>query len=77
MAQTKKIWIARDEGTWDEDGLRQEGRLHAFYDTPVLLKADDGLMRWTNAREIAEIPGYMYPEIADRTCTAFVPETNS
>lgn len=67
----KRLWIARDEGKWDED-VEQIGELNLFYDTPELLfDVENRISYWGNARKIAQIPFYMYPEIKDRECYVF------
>ena len=66
-----KLYIARDEGKWDED-VKKEGELNLFYDTPQLLfDIDKRISYWGNARKIAEIPSYMYPQIRDKECYVF------
>lgn len=66
-----KLYIARDEGKWDED-VKKEGELNLFYDTPQLLSdVKDQISYWGNARKIAEIPSYMYPQIRDKECYVF------
>jgi hypothetical protein len=60
-----KLYIARDEGKWDED-VQKAGELNLFYDTPQLLfNVKDWTSYWGNARKIAHIPSYMYPRIID------------
>lgn len=66
-----KLYIARDEGKWDED-VKKEGELNLFYDTPQLLfDVKDQISYRGNARKIAEIPSYMYPQIRDKECYVF------
>lgn len=66
-----KLYIARDEGKWDED-VKKEGKLNLFYDTPELLfDIDEQISYWGNARKIAHIPSYMYPQIKDKECYVF------
>ena len=69
-----KLWIARDpdydeciDGFWEP----QKGTLRLFYDTPVLFY-DSKLTRsvWGNARQICEIPNYMFPNITPETSPA-------
>lgn len=68
---SQKLWIARDEGKWDED-VKQIGELNLFYDTPQLLfDVENRISYWGNARKIGQIPSYMYPEIKDRECYVF------
>lgn len=66
-----KLYIARDEGKWDED-VQTTGELNLFYDTPGLLfNVKDSISYWGNARKIAHIPSYMYPQIKDKECYVF------
>lgn len=66
-----KIWIARDEGEWDEDA-QKIGNLHIFYDSPELLfDGERKILHWSNARMIAQLPSYMYPQIKDKECFVF------
>lgn len=66
-----KLYIARDEGKWDED-VKKEGELNLFYDTPQLLfDVENWTSYWGNARKIANIPSYMYPQIKDKECYVF------
>lgn len=66
-----RLYIARDEGKWDED-VKKEGELNLFYDTPQLLfDIDKQTSYWGNARKIANIPSYMYPQIKDKECYVF------
>lgn len=66
-----KLYIARDEGKWDES-IKKEGELNLFYDTPQLLfDVKDCTLYWGNARKIAGIPSYMYPQIKDKECYVF------
>lgn len=66
-----KLYIARDEGKWDED-VQKAGELNLFYDTPQLLfNVKDLTSYWGNARKIAHIPSYMYPQIKDKECYVF------
>lgn len=49
-----KLYIARDEGKWDED-VQKAGELNLFYDTPQLLfNVKDWTSYWGNARKIAQ-----------------------
>ena len=53
------IWIARDRDYYEDvNDYPTPGRLKMFYDTP--LRDGD---KWGFAREICELPSYMYPEI--------------
>lgn len=65
------VYIARDERTYkkdDTDHLELYGKLHIFYDTPIL---NDG--KWELARQIGdEIPGYMFPDINEKECRKFI-----
>lgn len=66
-----KLYIARDEGKWDED-VQKAGELNLFYDTPQLLfNVKDWTSYWGNARKIAHIQSYMYPQIKDKECYVF------
>ena len=66
-----KLYIARDEGKWDED-VQTTGELNLFYDTPQLLfNVKYWTSYWGNARKIAHIPSYMYPQIKDKECYVF------
>lgn len=66
-----KLHIARDEGKWDED-VQTTGELNLFYDTPELLfNVKDSISYWGNARKIAHIPSYMYPQVKDKECYVF------
>lgn len=66
-----KLYIARDEGKWDED-VKKERELNLFYDTPQLLfDIDKRISYWGNARKIARIPSYMYSQIRDKECYVF------
>lgn len=66
-----RLYIARDEGKWDED-VKKEGELNLFYDTPQLLfDIDKQTSYWGNARKIAGLPSYMYPQVKDKECYVF------
>lgn len=66
-----KLYIARDEGKWDED-VQKAGELNLFYDTPELLfDIDKRTSYWGNARKIAGLPSYMYPQVKDKECYVF------
>lgn len=66
-----KLYIARDEGKWD-GGVQTTGELNLFYDTPELLfDVKDWTSYWGNARKIANIPSYMYPQVKDKECYVF------
>lgn len=72
----KSIWIARDEAIIPDDmehfierhpEKRYEyAKLHIFYDTPEWVSD-----HWQNARDMCEIPNYMYPEIEEGVCVEF------
>ena len=68
--QIGTIYIARDEGIcYDEDERKSQGKLHLFYDTPLINKnPQTNTWKFDCARCIAEIPSYMYPEIKDGDC---------
>lgn len=64
------MWIARDEGIYDEDyEVLEKGKLHLFYDKPII-EMDDNTNTWKfgSARCIGEVPSYMYPSIQERDC---------
>lgn len=66
-----KLYIARDEGKWDED-VQKAGELNLFYDTPQLLfNVKYWTSYWGNARKIANIPSYMYHQVKDKECYVF------
>ena len=64
------MYIARDEGIcYDEDERKSQGKLHLFYDTPLIHQdPQTNTRKFDCARCIAEIPSYMYPEIKDGDC---------
>lgn len=65
-----RMWIARDEGIYEEpdDRKPQKGKLHLFYDTPIIERDHDtNTMKWGYARCIGEIPSHMYPFIEECT----------
>ena len=68
--QVGAIYIARDEGVWyDEDDHKTQGKLHLFYDTPLIHRdAQTNTLKFDCARCIAEIPSYMYPDINEGDC---------
>jgi len=93
MVKEIQVWIARDEGYTEYDsfhsmtdyidGLKKPGKLHLFYDTPMLEGYDKGgefvnefgetvwrtgFRYYKLARECCEIPAYMFPEIKEKTC---------
>ena len=68
--QVGAIYIARDEGVcYDEDKYKSQGKLHLFYDTP-LIRRDPHTNTWNfdRARCITALPRYMYPEIKEGDC---------
>ncbi len=72
MKKDYKIWIARDEAECDEDGCCSRGAIHLFYDTPQLVfNKEKRLYCWENARKIATIPSYMFPELKETSCVVF------
>lgn len=68
--QIGTMYIARDEGVcYDEDKYKSQGKLHLFYDKPLIHKdLQTNTRKFDCARCIAEIPSYMYPEIKDGDC---------
>jgi len=93
MEKQVKVWIARDEGYKiyetehdyrdDEFGVKHDGDLHLFYDTPEFTGLIEGgpfidengetLYRERHhvfklARECCSIPSYMFPEIKEGKC---------
>ena len=68
--QIGTMYIARDEGVcYDEDKYKSQGKLHLFYDTPLIRRVPQtNTWKFDCARCIAEIPSYMYPEIKDGDC---------
>ena len=68
--QIGTMYIARDEGIcYDEDERKSQGKLHLFYDTPLINKnPQTNTWKFDCARCIAEIPSYMYPDIKEGDC---------
>ena len=68
--QIGTMYIARDEGVcYDEDKYKSQGKLHLFYDTPLIHKEPKtNTLKFDCARCIAEIPSYMYPDIKEGDC---------
>ena len=67
--QIGTIYIARDEGVCYDDERKSQGKLHLFYDTPLIDKdPQTNTLKFGCARCIAEIPSYMYPEIKEGDC---------
>ena len=75
----KSLWIARDSAVIPStvrqlcdaypEQRRLRTRLTVYYDKP---QWDAYQKAWTCAREMADIPNYMYPEIAEGQCRRFV-----
>lgn len=65
------LWIARDERQQHpkyHDELELHGKLHVFYDSPILKNG-----KWTLARQLGgEIPSYMFPELKECCCQKFI-----
>lgn len=72
MKKKKKIkmWIARDEGLYDDDyEIMEKGKLHLFYDPPLVHEdLDTRTLKFDGARCIGEVPSYMYPFIEEGEC---------
>ena len=68
--QIGTMYIARDEGVcYDEDDYKSQGKLHLFYDTPLLHRdSKTNTLKFDCARCIVEIPSYMYPDIKEGDC---------
>ena len=68
--QIGTMYIARDEGIcYDEDERKSQGKLHLFYDTPLInIDPKTNTRKFDCARCIAEIPSYMYPKIKEGDC---------
>ena len=68
--QIGTMYIARDEGVrYDEDECKTQGKLHLFYDTPLIHRdSQTNTWKFDCARCIAEIPSYMYPDIKEGDC---------
>ena len=80
----KSVYIARDNANVPDDMVHfverhpekkiEFAKLHIFYDTP---EWDSGIWssegHWKNAREMCEIPNYMFPEIKMGECLEFLP----
>ena len=57
--KTEYIYAARNRDFYkDNDDYPTKGKLRLFYDIPM--REND---KWGFAREICELPSYMYPEI--------------
>ena len=66
-----RMWLARDEGIYldDMDDTPQVGKLHLFYDTPLVhTNSETKNLRFDCARIICEVPSYMYPDIEEGDC---------
>lgn len=74
MNKNISIYIARDEGIiLKDDDYPQKGKLHLFYDTPILdYDYELRIFKWTCARMIGEIPSYMYPSIKEKECIKLI-----
>lgn len=70
MNKNSKLYIARDEGIYDDDyNYVKPGKLQIFYDTPKIICNDiTGTYRYGLARVVSEIPSYMYPDIQEGEC---------
>lgn len=70
MKKKIRMWIARDEGIYDDDyELVEKGKLHLFYDTPLVHRdTETNILKFDCARCIGEIPNYMYPWIKEGDC---------
>lgn len=72
MEKDYKIWLARDEAEYDKDFPNKRGDIHLFYDMPQLVfDSKKWLFYWGNARKIATIPTYMFPELEEKSCVVF------
>ena len=79
----KSIYIARDNAMVPDDMAHyierhpedeiQYAKLHIFYDTPIWNASG----YWGCAREMAEIPNYMFPEVKQGECLEFLPITQT
>lgn len=65
-----RMWIARDEGIYNDDfEVLEKGKLHLFYDTPLVKKnSDTNTLKFDCSRCIGEIPSYMYPWVKEGDC---------
>lgn len=76
MITDKSIWVARDESKIPDDFVHfverhpekeyEFAKLHVFYDTPLWNGSE-----WKCARNMHEIPNYMFPEIKPGICAVF------
>lgn len=74
MTKITKMWLARDEAILPDDfKVREEdayrfGKLHLFYDTPLLEYEEETHKQvWCCARKCCEIPSYMFPNIKEKS----------
>ena len=75
-----KLWIARDRSIIPEDMEHfierhpekeiEYAKLHIFYDKPIWEGNYFG-GSWQYAREMCEVPNYMFPEIKMGQCVEF------
>ena len=75
-----KLWIARDNSIIPDDMEHfierhpekeiEYAKLHIFYDKPIW-KGNYFSGSWEYAREMCEIPNYMFPEIKMGQCVEF------
>ena len=78
----KSIYVARDNAVVPEDMVHyierhpekeiEFAKLHIFYDTPIW--NSNGMScqgHWECARQMAEVPNYMFPEIKQGECLEF------
>lgn len=69
------MWLARDEAVIPhdirvrEDDVYRFGKLHLFYDTPLLGYSEEisHIKTWSCARPCCEIPSYMFPNIKEKS----------
>lgn len=77
MEEELKLWVARDEGIYNDDyELVEKGKLHIFYDTPLIHRdTKTNTLKFDCARCIGEIPSYMFPWIGEGDCYEFSSST--
>ena len=78
MKENLKLWIARNEGYYDDEdeNLRITGELLICYDQPILeYDSDKRRKMWKYSRIMHEAPSYMFPEIEEMTCRVFTTHT--
>lgn len=78
IMKNMKLWIARDEAVVPEDMEHfierhpekeiEFAKLHIFYDKPYWSGCDG---KWYGARDMCEVPNYMFPEIKIGDCVEF------